>query len=59
MLLISRNKASIGSGISLNSLGFLGFLFAEDEEQKKEIIEKRPLEIMRALSVPAFGHQQN
>ena len=57
--MVSRNKPEIGSGISLNSLGFLGFLYAGDEEQKKEIIETKPIEIMKALSVPAFGHGNN
>jgi ATP adenylyltransferase/5',5'''-P-1,P-4-tetraphosphate phosphorylase II len=47
MLMVSRNKPEIGSGISLNSLGFLGFLYAGDEEQKKEIIETKPIEIMK------------
>jgi len=39
-------------GLHVNTLGFLGLLFADSEEKVKLIEETRPLEVLRALAMP-------
>lgn len=54
MLMVNRSKACYGN-INVNSLGYLGMLFAATSEQLKEINEKSPLEILNSLAVPVGG----
>lgn len=50
MLVVNRAKPHY-NGIQVNSLGYLGLMFARDADQVREINEKTPLEILSSLGV--------
>ena len=51
MFIVLRQAAEY-KGINVNSLGFLGLLFATDETQYKILTEKKPIEFLQALTKP-------
>jgi len=52
MLMVSRYKAH-HNGILCNSLGFIGLLYAKDENQKRILSEDiKPIEILNEVAVP-------
>ena len=46
-------------GLSCNSLGYIGLLFAKSEEQKQMIMETTPIEILQSLAAPMYGKTYN
>ena len=51
MMMVNRSKAQLGS-IQVNSLGYLGLLFAGNSDQLNDIRDKTPIEILTQLAVP-------
>ena len=56
MMMVLRSSPS-HQGVPVNSLGYLGLLWAKNEDQKKIIEQTQPIEMLQALSVPM--HQAN
>jgi len=53
MFIVLRKQPEI-QGLNVNSLGYLGMLYAHNEEQAKVIAEKKPMEILNALAIPIY-----
>lgn len=54
-MMVNRSRPYYGhSQIQINSLGYLGLLFAKDSSQLTEISEKSPLEILNQLAMPVM-----
>ena len=58
MLVINRSQATAGD-IPIDSLSFLGLIYAKTPEQAREIYERKPLEILTSVAVPVFGRNSN
>jgi ATP adenylyltransferase/5',5'''-P-1,P-4-tetraphosphate phosphorylase II len=56
MMMVNRSRPYYGqSQIQINSLGYLGLLYAKDSSQLSEISEKSPLEILNSLAMPVIS----
>jgi ATP adenylyltransferase/5',5'''-P-1,P-4-tetraphosphate phosphorylase II len=53
MFIVLRKQPEI-QGLNVNSLGYLGMLYAHNEEQAKVIAEKKPMEILNTLAIPIY-----
>ena len=57
MLMVNRSKSHCGQ-IQVNSMGYLGMLFAGNSDQLKEINDKSPVEILNQLAVPVGAYRK-
>ena len=53
-LLVPRGAEHVGS-TSVNALGFAGSLFARTEQERASIVERGPMEVLRAVAVGGGG----
>jgi sulfate adenylyltransferase (ADP) / ATP adenylyltransferase len=51
MLLVPRTRESV-EGISMNALGFAGSLFVRDEAQMRVVLDRGPMALLRAVTLP-------
>ena len=51
MMMVIRSRPDYDGKIHLNSLGYLGLLWAQNEEQKRLIQEKEVIKLLHHLSV--------
>ena len=58
MLVVNRSQAT-AVDIPIDSLAFLGLLYAKTPEQAKDIYERKPLEILTSVATPVFGRNSN